>query len=164
MAGAVRRGAGSERRRAFAILGRHAAEGTLVDFAALRSAERQAVMLKLVHGGGSVAAQILDGVLVAEPVDPFTVSYMCQRQSSRPIFPRAAAMPPCAATVCERVGNTLVTQAVLSPASAQPSVARSPAPPAPMTTTSKEWVSTIGAPVHTRRPAVLSVRSAVRLG
>ena len=31
-------------------------------------------------------------------------------------------MPPCAATVCERVGKTLVMQAVLSPASLQPSV------------------------------------------
>ena len=41
------------------------------------------------------------------------------------------------ATVCERVGNTLVTQAVRSPACEQPTVARSPAPPAPTTTTSK---------------------------
>jgi hypothetical protein len=35
-----------------------------------------------------------------------------------------------------RVGNTLVMQAVDSPASARPSVARKPAPPAPTTTTS----------------------------
>ena len=35
-------------------------------------------------------------------------------------------MPPCAATVCERVGKTLVMQAVLSPCSAMPSVARRP--------------------------------------
>ena len=47
--------------------------------------------------------------------DPLTVSYMCQRQSSSPMLPSAAAMPPCAATVCERVGNTLVMQAVLQP-------------------------------------------------
>ena len=67
---------------------------------------------------------------------PLTVSYMCQRQSSGPMLPSAAAMPPCAATVCERVGNTLVMQAVLRPASEQPSVARRPAPPAPTTTTS----------------------------
>ena len=46
---------------------------------------------------------------------PLTVSYMCQRQSSSPILPSAAAMPPCAATVCERVGNTLVMQAVRRP-------------------------------------------------
>jgi len=31
--------------------------------------------------------------------DPFTVSYMCQRQSSAPMLPRAAEIPPCAATV-----------------------------------------------------------------
>ena len=57
---------------------------------------------------------------------PLTVSYMCQRQSSGPMLPSAAAMPPWAATVCERVGNTLVMQAVFRPASAQPSVARRP--------------------------------------
>ena len=67
---------------------------------------------------------------------PLTVSYMCQRQSSSPILPSAAAMPPCAATVCERVGNTLVMQAVFRPASEQPTTARSPEPPAPTTTTS----------------------------
>jgi hypothetical protein len=67
---------------------------------------------------------------------PLTVSYMCQRQSSGPMLPIAAAMPPWAATVCERVGKTLVMQAVRKPASAQPRVARRPAPPAPTTTTS----------------------------
>ena len=45
-------------------------------------------------------------------------------------------MPPCAATVCERVGNTLVMHAVFRPASAQPIVARKPEPPAPTTTAS----------------------------
>src|SRR6476646_4490872 len=64
---------------------------------------------------------------------------MCQRQSSSPMLPSAAAIPPCAATVCERVGKTLVMHAVLRPASLQPSVASSPAPPAPTTTTSKVW-------------------------
>ena len=67
---------------------------------------------------------------------PFTVSYMCQRQSSSLMFARLAAMPPCAATVWLRVGNTLVTQAVFSPAWTQPSVARRPDPPPPTTTTS----------------------------
>ena len=67
---------------------------------------------------------------------PLTVSYMCQRQSSSPILPSAAAMPPCADTVCERVGNTLVMQAVRKPASLQPTTARRPEPPAPTTTTS----------------------------
>ena len=41
------------------------------------------------------------------------MSYMCQRQSSGPMLPSEAEMPPCAATVCERVGNTLEMQAVL---------------------------------------------------
>ena len=45
-------------------------------------------------------------------------------------------MPPCAETVCERVGNTLLMQAVRRPASLQPTTARSPEPPAPTTTTS----------------------------
>ena len=67
---------------------------------------------------------------------PLTVSYMCQRQSSSPMLPSAAEMPPWAATVCERVGKTLVMQAVRRPFSAMPKVARSPAPPAPTTTTS----------------------------
>jgi hypothetical protein len=35
--------------------------------------------------------------------DPLTVSYMCQRQSSSPMLPSAAPMPPCAATVWLRV-------------------------------------------------------------
>ena len=52
------------------------------------------------------------------------MSYMCQRQSSGPMLPSAAEMPPCAATVCERVGNTLEMQAVRRPACEQPTVAR----------------------------------------
>ena len=68
--------------------------------------------------------------------DPFTVSYMCHCQWSGPMLPSEAAMPPCAATVCERVGKTLVMQPVLSPCSAMPSVARRPEPPAPTTITS----------------------------
>ena len=48
-------------------------------------------------------------------------------------------MPPWAATVWLRVGKTLVTQAVRSPCSAMPRVARRPEPPAPTTTTSWVW-------------------------
>ena len=61
---------------------------------------------------------------------------MCQVQWSGPMLPSEAAIPPCAATVCERVGKTLVMQAVRNPFSAAPIVARSPEPPAPTTTTS----------------------------
>ena len=73
---------------------------------------------------------------------PLTVSYMCQRQLSSPMLPSAAAMPPWAATVWERVGNTLLMQAVRRPASEQPTAALRPAPPAPTITTSKEWSTT----------------------
>jgi hypothetical protein len=64
---------------------------------------------------------------------------MCQRQSSFSIFPSAALIPPCAATVWLRVGKTFVMQAVFKPAATMPRVARNPAPPAPRTITSKEW-------------------------
>lgn len=53
------------------------------------------------------------------------------------MFPRAALMPPCAATVCDLVGNNLEMQAVLNPCSTRPKAALSPAPPAPTTTASK---------------------------
>ena len=68
VAGAVGGGAGALGRRAFAELGGHAAEGTLVDAAVLGAAEGHAVVLELVHGLGRVAAEVFDGVLVAEPV------------------------------------------------------------------------------------------------
>ena len=64
------------------------------------------------------------------------MSYMCHCQWSAPMLPSEAAMPPWAATVCERVGNTLVMQAVFRPASAMPMAARRPDPPAPTTTAS----------------------------
>src|SRR3989338_9222396 len=62
---------------------------------------------------------------------------MCQCQLSLLILPSEAAIPPCAATVCERVGNTLDSTATFSPACASCNAARIPAPPAPTTTTSK---------------------------
>jgi hypothetical protein len=75
-------------------------------------------VLELVDRRRRLAAQIFDGVLSPSQSDPLTVSYMCQRQLSSPMLPSEAAMPPCAATVCERVGKTLVMQAVFRPASA----------------------------------------------
>src|SRR5574337_1008719 len=50
--------------------------------------------------------------------DPLIVSYMCQSQLSSDMLPSDAPMPPCAATVCERVGNTFDSTATDSPASA----------------------------------------------
>src|SRR6185369_7820585 len=58
---------------------------------------------------------------------------MCQCQLSSPEFASGAAMPPCAATVCERVGKTLLSTATLRLARASSSAARIPAPPAPTT-------------------------------
>src|SRR4051812_34270996 len=53
------------------------------------------------------------------------------------MLPSDAPMPPCAATVCERVGNTLESTATLRPARASCRDARMPEPPAPTITTSK---------------------------
>ena len=71
--------------------------------------------------------------------EPLMVSYACHLQSSSVMLPRAALMPPCAATVCERVGKSLVMHAVLRPCSDKPMAARRPAPPAPTTTASYSW-------------------------
>ena len=68
VAGAVGGGAGALRGRAFAEIGGHAAERALIDLAFLGAREGHAVMLQLIDGGGRVAAEIFDGVLVAEPV------------------------------------------------------------------------------------------------
>ena len=54
-------------------------------------------------------------------------------------MPRLAAIPPCAATVCDRVGNNFVMHAVFKPCSDRPIAARRPAPPAPTTTASYSW-------------------------
>ncbi len=69
--------------------------------------------------------------------DPLIVSYMCQSQLSSLMLPSAAPMPPCAATVCERVGKTLDSTATDRPASASASEARMPEPPAPTMIASK---------------------------
>lgn len=53
--------------------------------------------------------------------------------------PKAALMPPCAATVWDLVGKSLVTTAVLKPSCTKPKAALRPAPPAPMTRASCLW-------------------------
>src|SRR5579864_5255196 len=53
------------------------------------------------------------------------------------MLPSDAPMPPCAATVCERVGNTFDSTHTDRPARASCSEARIPEPPAPTMTTSK---------------------------
>ena len=49
------------------------------------------------------------------------------------MLPRAALIPPWAATVCDLVGNNFEMHAVLKPASERPKAALRPAPPAPTT-------------------------------
>src|SRR6266404_10002453 len=53
------------------------------------------------------------------------------------MLPSDAPMPPWAATVCERVGNTFDSTQTERPARASCSEARIPEPPAPTITTSK---------------------------
>src|SRR4029079_2120268 len=86
--------------------------------------------------------------------EPLVVSYMCQSQLSSPMLPSAAPMPPCAATVCERVGNTLERTATRSPACAASSEARIPAPPAPTITASnlRTGIVMSASPQDARRP------------
>src|SRR6266851_283842 len=86
--------------------------------------------------------------------EPFTVSYMCHSHESSPMLPSAAPIPPCAATVCERVGNTLESTATLNPVSDNCSAARRPAPPAPTTTASKLRLATatLDSPEELHRP------------
>ena len=71
VAGAVGGGAGALC-CALAVMRGHAAERALIDLAVLLATrERQAPMLELVHRLRRVAAEIFDGVLIAEPVRPF---------------------------------------------------------------------------------------------
>src|SRR5712671_4016305 len=86
--------------------------------------------------------------------EPLTVSYMCHSQESSPMLPSAAPMPPCAATVCERVGKTFDSTATERPLSASCSAARRPAPPAPTTTASKLRLATttLDSPEDLHRP------------
>ena len=68
VAGPVGRGAGALGWRAFAKLRGHATKRALIDAAILGPAEGDAVVFELVDGGGRIAAQVFDRVLVAEPV------------------------------------------------------------------------------------------------
>ncbi len=58
---------------------------------------------------------------------------------------RAAAIPPSAMTVWALPSSDLHTRPTLQPAAEASMAARSPAPPAPMTSTSKLWVSYVAA-------------------
>jgi hypothetical protein len=71
-------------------MGRHASERALINFPVLFAArERQTPMLEFINGGGRIAAEIFDSVLVAEPVraldgvihvpPPVILSHVAQR-------------------------------------------------------------------------------------
>ena len=68
VAGAIGGRASALCRRPFAEVGGHAAEGPLIDHAALGARERHAPMFELINRGGRIAAEIFDRVLVAEPI------------------------------------------------------------------------------------------------
>ena len=65
---AVGRRTGALRRRAIAEILHHAAERPLVDPPVLGARKRHAEMLELVNRGGRLAAEIFNGILVAQPV------------------------------------------------------------------------------------------------
>ena len=68
VAGAVGRGAGTLRRRAFAVARSHAAKRALIDLAFFGARERHTVVFELDHRSRRVLAHVLDRVLIAEPV------------------------------------------------------------------------------------------------
>jgi hypothetical protein len=121
VAGAVGGGAGALHRRAFAHILHVAAKGALVDGAIGVARKRHARMLQFVNRGRCLAHHIFDRVLIAQPVRPLDGVVHVPGPVIGLLFCSEAAIPPCAATVCERVGNTLVMQAVFRPASARPS-------------------------------------------
>src|SRR5712671_6266076 len=79
---------------------------------------------------------------------------MCQCQLSSPELASGAAMPPCAATVCERVGKTFESTATFRLERASSSAARMPEPPAPTTIASNlRTCSVTSSPQNLYRPA-----------
>jgi hypothetical protein len=121
---------------ALAVVRRHAAERAAVYAPVFGARERHAVMLEFDDGRRRFLAHVLDRVLVAQPVRSLDGVVEVKRQSSRPCCRAQALMPPCAAHRVTARWKHLVMQAVFSPRSARPNVARSPAPPAPTTMTS----------------------------
>ena len=69
VAGAVGGGAGAVR-LALTVVEAHAAEGALVDLAVRRAREGHAVVLELDDRARTLLAEVLDRVLIAEPVRP----------------------------------------------------------------------------------------------
>src|SRR3546814_7772669 len=70
VAGAVGSGAGALRSRSRAHILHHAAEGALIDLALFSPAERNARMLQFINSSRRFTAEILDCVLITQPVRP----------------------------------------------------------------------------------------------
>src|SRR5262245_37985191 len=68
VSGAIGRGAAAAYRRAHAVLGVMTAERALVDPAIVGAREGHAVVLEFIDSLGCVPAQVLDCILVPEPV------------------------------------------------------------------------------------------------
>src|SRR4051812_45264391 len=83
---------------------------------------------------------------------------MCQCQLSGSSLPSEAETPPCAATVWERVGNTLERTATRRSARASSSAARMPEPPAPTTTASNllTGIATLHSPEYLPGPHAIA--------
>src|SRR5262249_6493975 len=124
--------------------GGHAAERPLIDAAVLGARERHAPVLELVDRRRRVAAQVLDRVLVAEPVGsldgvvhvpaPVVLAHVAERGGDPAL--RGDGVRAGGARGGGGVGTAWGVGGVATPASLQPTTARSPAPPAPTTTTS----------------------------
>jgi hypothetical protein len=99
------RGAGAALHRLLAEIRRVAAERALVDGAVVVPVERHAEVLELDHDLGRHAAHELDRVLVAQPVRPLHGVVHVPVPVVLAHVASAAPTPPCAATVCERVGK-----------------------------------------------------------
>ena len=101
-------------------------ESALVDLAVVAAREGETVSLQLAHSTRSLATHVVNSVLVTEPIgslhgivevpSPIVSVLHIKRKTKTPtMLPRAALIPPWAATVWERVGNSLVMTAVLNP-------------------------------------------------
>jgi len=136
MAWPVRSAAAQVRLAALAEIHGHAAKGALEDLAVVGAREGHAPMLELVHGLRGAAAEILDGVLIAEPVGPLhrivhvpapvVGAHIAERRGDAALGGDGV----------ERVGKTLVMQAVRKPASLAPTRREGLSRRRPTTTTS----------------------------
>ena len=108
------------------VIGSTADAKVTKDLAVVAAREGETVSLQLAHSTRSLATHVVNSVLVTEPIgslhgivevpSPIVSVLHIKRKTKTPtMLPRAALIPPWAATVWERVGNSLVMTAVLNP-------------------------------------------------